>query len=88
VTQVVAPTNRLKGGAVEPAVLLLIVWLAMVIGFSLISPIFFSVDVAANILRLGAAGAHRARPLSSYGAGIDLSVGATVGFSGVIGASR
>ena len=88
VTQVVAPTSRLKAVLSNQQFLLLLVWLAMVLGFSLIKPIFFSVDVAANILLdwaplvLIALG----QLIVVISAGIDLSVGATVGFSGVIGA--
>jgi ribose transport system permease protein len=88
VTQVVAPTSRLKSLAGNQQFLLLIVWLAMVLGFSLLSPIFFSVDVAGNVLLdwgplvLIALG----ELVVVVSAGIDLSVGANVGFSGVIAA--
>ena len=88
VTQVVAPTSRVKTLLSNQQFVLLLVWIAMVIGFSLKSPIFFSSGVAANVLLdwaplvLIAVG----ELIVVISAGIDLSVGATVGFSGVIGA--
>ena len=88
VTQVVAPTSRLRALFGNQQFILLLVWIAMVIGFSLKSPIFFSQGVAANILLdwaplvLVACG----ELIVVISAGIDLSVGAVVGFSGVIGA--
>jgi ribose transport system permease protein len=88
VTQVVAPTSRAKTLLGNQQFILLVVWIAMVIGFSLKSPIFFSSGVAANVLLdwaplvLIAVG----ELIVVISAGIDLSVGATVGFSGVIGA--
>jgi ribose transport system permease protein len=87
VTQVVAPTSRFKTIVGNQQVILFIVWIAMIIGFSLKAPIFFSTGVAGNILLdwaplvLIALG----ELIVVISAGIDLSVGATVGFSGVIG---
>ena len=88
VTQVVAPTSRVKSLLGNQQFILLVVWIAMVIGFTLKSPIFFSSGVAGNILLdwaplvLIALG----ELIVVISAGIDLSVGAVVGFSGVIGA--
>jgi ribose transport system permease protein len=88
VTQVVAPTSRVRSLLANQQFLLLVVWLAMVLGFSLLKSIFFSVDVAANVLAdwgplvLIALG----ELVVVISGGIDLSVGAVVGFSGVISA--
>jgi ribose transport system permease protein len=88
VTQVVAPTSRVKTLLGNQQFILLVVWIVMVIGFSLKAPIFFSSGVAGNILLdwaplvLIALG----ELVVVISAGIDLSVGAVVGFSGVIGA--
>lgn len=87
-TQVVAPTSRLRTLLSNQQFLLLVVWLAMVLGFTLIEPIFFTTDVAANVLLdwgplvLIALG----QLVVVISGGIDLSVGAVVGFSGVIAA--
>jgi ribose transport system permease protein len=68
--------------------ILLLVWLAMIALFSIINSIFFSVDVAGNVLMdwgpvvLLAVG----ETFVVISGGIDLSVGATLGLSGVIGA--
>jgi ribose transport system permease protein len=88
VTQVVAPPSRIKSILSNQQFILLVVWIVMVIGFTLKSPIFFSSGVAGNILLdwaplvLIALG----ELVVVISAGIDLSVGAVVGFSGVIGA--
>jgi ribose transport system permease protein len=88
VTQVVAPTSRIRTILSNQQFILLVVWIAMVIGFTLKAPIFFSSGVAGNILLdwaplvLIACG----QLVVVISAGIDLSVGAVVGFSGVIGA--
>jgi ribose transport system permease protein len=85
---VVAPTSRVRSLLANQQFLLLVVWLAMVLGFSLLKSIFFSVDVAANVLAdwgplvLIALG----ELVVVISGGIDLSVGAVVGFSGVISA--
>lgn len=85
-TQVVEAPSRLKTLLSNQQFLLFIVWIAMVVGFSLINSIFFSVGVAENVLAdwaplvLIALG----QLIVVVSGGIDLSVGAVVGFSGVI----
>ena len=87
-TQVIDAPSRLKTLFSNQQFLLLVVWVLMVIGFSLINSIFFSVGVAENILLdwaplvLIALG----ELIVIISGGIDLSVGAVVGFSGVISA--
>jgi len=87
-TQVVVAPSRFKTLMSNQQFILLIVWILMVIGFSLINHIFFSVGVAENILLdwaplvLIAVG----ELIVIISGGIDLSVGAIVGFTGVISA--
>ncbi|MCX6461195.1 MAG: ABC transporter permease [Actinobacteria bacterium] len=87
-TQVVVASSRFKTLISNQQFILLIVWILMVIGFSLINHIFFSVGVAENILLdwaplvLIAVG----ELIVIISGGIDLSVGAIVGFTGVISA--
>ena len=84
-TQVVDAPNRFKTLMSNQQFLLLVVWVLMVIGFSLINPIFFSTGVAENVLLdwaplvLIALG----QLVVVISGGIDLSVGAVVGFAGV-----
>ena len=81
-------TQRLLGLLANQQVILLLVLVAMVVFFSVRNPIFFSVDVFGNILLdwgpvvLIAVG----QTFVIISGGIDLSVGATVGFSGVLAA--
>mgnify|MGYP003325788210 CR=1 FL=1 len=87
-TQVVAPENPVKKLLSNQQFILLVVWIAMVVVFTLLNRIFFSVGVAENILAdwgplvLIACG----ELFVVISGGIDLSVGAVVGFSGVISA--
>jgi len=89
VTQVVEPKKRLSGLFGNQQFILLLVWLAMIAFFSAKSSIFFSSAVAANVLLDWAPLVMVAlgELLVIISGGIDLSVGAVVGFSGVIGAT-
>ena len=87
-SQVIKPPSRFKSLMANQQFILLLVWLAMVLVFSLINHIFFSEAVAANVLLdwaplvLVALG----ETIVVISGGIDLSVGAIVGFSGVVSA--
>lgn len=87
-TQVVAQQSKAKELLSNQQFILFVVWVAMVIVFTLFNKIFFSVGVAENILLdwaplvLIACG----ELIVIISGGIDLSVGAVVGFSGVIAA--
>lgn len=69
-------------------VILLIVLIGMIVLFSVLNPIFFSLDVFGNILLDWAPIAliAVAETFVVISGGIDLSVGATLGFAGVIAA--
>lgn len=83
-----APGRRLLAALTNQQVLLLLALLAMVAFFSARNPLFFSVGVFGNILldwgpvALIAVG----QMFVIVSGGIDLSVGAVVGFSGVVAA--
>ena len=91
-TQVVAPVpprrTRIKDLLVNQQTVLFLVLVAMIVVFTVLDPIFFSVGVFGNILLdwgpiiLIAV----AQTFVVISGGIDLSVGATLGFSGVIAA--
>ena len=87
-TQVTEAPSRAKTLFSNQQFLLFLVWVLMVIGFSLINHIFFSVGVAENVLADWAPQVLIAlgELVVIIGGGIDLSVGAIVGFSGVISA--
>ena len=80
--------KRLLGWLGNQQVMLLLVWLAMIALFTYLNHIFFSVEVAGNILSdwspvvLLATG----ETFVIISGGIDISVGAVLGFAGVIGA--
>ena len=80
--------NRVGGALGNQQFILFLVWVGMVVLFSVINPQFFSIAVASNILAdwgpvvLVAVG----QLFVVISAGIDLSVGAVAGFSGVIAA--
>lgn len=77
-----------RGLLTNQTTVLLLVWFAMIALFTIIKPLFFSVDVAGNILLDWAPVALIAvgELFVIISGGIDLSVGATVGLSGVLGA--
>jgi len=87
-TQVVAQQSKARELFSNQQFILFAVWIAMVVGFTSLNSIFFSVGVAENILAdwgplvLIACG----QLVVVISGGIDLSVGAIVGFSGVISA--
>jgi ribose transport system permease protein len=80
--------RRARAALGNQQVLLLLVWIGMIAFFSAINRIFFSVDVAGNVLLdwgpvvLIAIG----ETFVVISGGIDLSVGATLGLSGVLAA--
>jgi ribose transport system permease protein len=80
--------SRARGLFGNQQFILLLVWFAMIALFTYLNHIFFSVEVAGNILSdwspvvLLATG----ETFVVISGGIDLSVGAVLGFSGVIGA--
>lgn len=80
-----SPLRRIIG---SQQTILLLVLVAMIILFSVINPVFFSTDVFANILLDWGPIAliAVAETFVVISGGIDLSVGATLGFSGVIAA--
>ncbi len=86
--QVERPTSRARRFFGNQQAILLIVLIAMIALFSILNPVFFSIDVAGNVLLDWAPVAliAVAETFVVISGGIDLSVGATLGFSGVIAA--
>ena len=80
--------SRLLGIVSNQQVLLLIVWLAMIGLFTALNRIFFSVDVAGNVLLDWGPVVliALAETFVVVSGGIDLSVGAVIGLSGVVAA--
>jgi ribose transport system permease protein len=81
----VSPLRRFFGN--QQAILLLVL-VGMVVLFSVLNPVFFTVDVAGNVLSdwapVGLIAVAETYVVIS--GGIDLSVGATLGFAGVVAA--
>jgi ribose transport system permease protein len=79
---------RVRRVAGNQQTILLLVLIGMIILFSVINPVFFSLDVFGNILLDWAPIAliAVAETFVVISGGIDLSVGATLGFAGVIAA--
>ncbi len=86
--QIELPTSRVRRFFGNQQAILLIVLLAMIALFSTLNPVFFSLGVAGNVLLDWAPVAliAVAETFVVISGGIDLSVGATLGFSGVIAA--
>ena len=81
-------SSRIKGVFGNQQVLLLLVWFAMVAFFTWRNEIFFSTEVFGNVLNDWAPVILMAMGMTFViiSGGIDLSVGSTVGISGVIAA--
>ncbi|MEA9984669.1 MULTISPECIES: ABC transporter permease [Subtercola] len=81
-------SERLTGFLTNQQTILLLVLIGMVVVFSILNPIFFSLDVFGNVLLDWGPVAliAVAETFVIISGGIDLSVGATLGFSGVIAA--
>ncbi len=82
------PGSLVKGLLLNQQFILVLVWIAMIAVFTVLNSIFFSVGVAGNVLAdwgpvvLIAVG----ETYVVISGGIDLSVGATLGLAGVVGA--
>ena len=87
-TQVSVPIGRIRRFFGNQQAILLLVLIGMVVLFSVLNPVFFTVDVAGNVLSDWAPVAliAIAETYVVISGGIDLSVGATLGFAGVIAA--
>lgn len=87
-TQVTKPANRFRTIIGNQQTILLLVLIGMIIIFSVVNPVFFSVGVFGNILLDWAPIVliAVAETFVVISGGIDLSVGATLGFAGVIAA--